>query len=231
MPTTEVHEDAHAELHNTLIIKFMAMNLCSAAFARKGTSMRPNTPMMHKLVATYGGKHITVYSVPAGTKLPNDLTLIHEERDHYSLQPAQEMTLKFIDKEETQGWRLSALLPNGREFYYLQREATDVQTALGEILNHHRRRNSYTDKEADQSCRPVHLPAGHSNHWPSVVVESAYSESQSKLANDARWWLNASEGELKTAITFMVTGILPPGGAYQTTDQTTVYFPGMLVNC
>jgi hypothetical protein len=37
------------------------------------------------------------------------------------------------------------------------------------------------------------------------VIRSAYSESQSKLASDI-----ASEGELKTAITFMVTGILPP---------------------
>lgn len=59
-------------------------------------------------------------------------------------------------------------------------------------------------KKPDQSYRPVNLPAGHSNRFPSVVIESAWSERQSKLADDARWWLNASQGELKTAITISV---------------------------
>lgn len=29
----------------------------------------------------------------AGTELPEDLMLVHERTDHYSLQPAKEMTL------------------------------------------------------------------------------------------------------------------------------------------
>ncbi|GFF33958.1 hypothetical protein IFM51744_02288 [Aspergillus udagawae] len=59
-------------------------------------------------------------------------------------------------------------------------------------------------KKHDQSYKPVNMPAGYSGHWPSVVIEVAFSESQSKLANDARWWLNASGGELKTVITIAV---------------------------
>ncbi|GFF36301.1 hypothetical protein IFM58399_04505 [Aspergillus lentulus] len=59
-------------------------------------------------------------------------------------------------------------------------------------------------KKPDQSYKPVEFPADYSGHWPSMVIETAFSESQSKLANDARWWLNASGGELKTVITIAV---------------------------
>jgi hypothetical protein len=59
-------------------------------------------------------------------------------------------------------------------------------------------------KKPDQSYKPVQFPAGYSGHWPSMVIETAFSESQSKLANDARWWLNASGRELKTVITIAV---------------------------
>ncbi|KAF7171093.1 hypothetical protein CNMCM5623_003549 [Aspergillus felis] len=104
MPATEVHEEAHAELNNTLIIKLVNMNVRS------------------QLRSLVGADVVT----PTRTKKP------------------------------------------------------------------------------DQSYKPVNLPAGHSNIWPSLVIESAFSESQSKLANDARWWLNASGGELKTVITIAV---------------------------
>ncbi|GFF65121.1 hypothetical protein IFM62136_06194 [Aspergillus lentulus] len=59
-------------------------------------------------------------------------------------------------------------------------------------------------KKPDQSYKPVKFPADYSGHWPSMVIETAFSKSQSKLANDARWWLNASGGELKTVITIAV---------------------------
>jgi hypothetical protein len=55
-------------------------------------------------------------------------------------------------------------------------------------------------KRPDLSYLPEQLPAGRPDHWPSVVGECAYSESQSKLASDARWWLNASSGEVKTVL-------------------------------
>lgn len=59
-------------------------------------------------------------------------------------------------------------------------------------------------KEPDQSYKPMNFPAGYSSHWPSMVIETAFSESQSTPANDARWWLNASGGELKIVITIAV---------------------------
>ncbi|KAF4154112.1 hypothetical protein CNMCM8927_001751 [Aspergillus lentulus] len=59
-------------------------------------------------------------------------------------------------------------------------------------------------KKPHQSYKPVKFPADYSGRWPSMVIETAFSESQSKLANDARWWLNASGGELKTVITIAV---------------------------
>ena len=59
-------------------------------------------------------------------------------------------------------------------------------------------------KKADSSYRPKILPPGRSDHWPTVVVESALSESRSKLAADARWWLSESAGDVKAALTIAV---------------------------
>jgi hypothetical protein len=59
-------------------------------------------------------------------------------------------------------------------------------------------------KRPDLSYLPEQLPAGRPHHWSSVVGECAYSESQSKLASDARWWLNAPSGEVKTVLAITV---------------------------
>jgi len=42
-----------------------------------------------------------VYAIPEGTLLPDDLILVHEHTDHYSLQPAVEMDLKDLNKKIT----------------------------------------------------------------------------------------------------------------------------------
>lgn len=53
-------------------------------------------------------------------------------------------------------------------------------------------------KKADQSYRPKPLPSNRSGYWYSVLIESAYSEKGSKLADNARWWLIESAGDVKT---------------------------------
>lgn len=42
-------------------------------------------------------------------------------------------------------------------------------------------------KEPDQAWRPQRLPSNHSRDWPSVVMEIAYSEIESKLGSDVRF--------------------------------------------
>ncbi|KAL8909114.1 MAG: hypothetical protein Q9171_005180 [Xanthocarpia ochracea] len=59
-----------------------------------GASMRPNTAAQKRLVTIFDRSNAVVYSVPAGTKLPGDLLMVHEFRDHYSLQAATEMTVE-----------------------------------------------------------------------------------------------------------------------------------------
>ncbi|PKX95868.1 uncharacterized protein P174DRAFT_430188 [Aspergillus novofumigatus IBT 16806] len=61
-------------------------------------------------------------------------------------------------------------------------------------------------KKADQTYRPIVLPQPRSDHWPTVVIQCAYSYSQpgSKLADDARWWLLEAGGDVKTALTIFV---------------------------
>ncbi|KAJ5238276.1 hypothetical protein N7468_002895 [Penicillium chermesinum] len=78
-----------------------------------GASMRPNSAGQQNLVRTFRGSTIYVYAVPAGsfppilkslvqnlsehfigTTLPDDLILVHEFGDHYSLQARKEMTVE-----------------------------------------------------------------------------------------------------------------------------------------
>ncbi|KAL4735574.1 hypothetical protein BDV11DRAFT_195655 [Aspergillus similis] len=52
-------------------------------------------------------------------------------------------------------------------------------------------------KEPDKAWKPKNLPRGRSLDWPSAVLEIAYSATKVKLQTDVRYWLRASEGDVK----------------------------------
>ncbi|KAL3459765.1 hypothetical protein BJX64DRAFT_278988 [Aspergillus heterothallicus] len=56
-------------------------------------------------------------------------------------------------------------------------------------------------KEPDNAWKPTSLPRGRSEDWPTVVLEVAYSETQSKLRSDVRYWLREPEEQVKTVLT------------------------------
>ncbi|KAF3483307.1 uncharacterized protein GIQ15_02631 [Arthroderma uncinatum] len=58
-------------------------------------------------------------------------------------------------------------------------------------------------KEPDGSFGPVH------KHWPTVVIESGLSESETKLANDARGWLEAPGSETQIVLTINIDRTSP----------------------
>ena len=60
------------------------------------------------------------------------------------------------------------------------------------------------NKAADEAWRPIRLPPGRSRAWPAVVLEVALSEKQAKLRSDVRYWLRASEGDVKSVITLSI---------------------------
>ncbi|QPH03919.1 hypothetical protein C2857_000366 [Epichloe festucae Fl1] len=67
------------------MIQAKALHPCSYQ-APNSASMRPNSPYQQHLVARlFKGQDVMVYAVPPGTPLPNDLLLVHERSDHYSL--------------------------------------------------------------------------------------------------------------------------------------------------
>ncbi|CAL5868517.1 uncharacterized protein PFLUO_LOCUS2743 [Penicillium psychrofluorescens] len=55
-------------------------------------------------------------------------------------------------------------------------------------------------KEPDKSYLPETLPAGRTDHFPSFIVETGFSESRSKLRSDASLWLTESNGAVKIAL-------------------------------
>ncbi|KAJ6112076.1 hypothetical protein N7523_008137 [Penicillium sp. IBT 18751x] len=59
-------------------------------------------------------------------------------------------------------------------------------------------------KQPDCQFQPKRLPRARTNQWPTVVVETAFSESPSKLMSDARFWLRQSNGEVQVVITIKI---------------------------
>ncbi|KAL3471245.1 hypothetical protein BJX99DRAFT_237884 [Aspergillus californicus] len=60
-------------------------------------------------------------------------------------------------------------------------------------------------KEADKAWIPVQIPAGRNRHWPSAVLEVAFSETQSKLQSDIRYWQRASAGEVRIVFALRIS--------------------------
>jgi hypothetical protein len=46
-------------------------------------------------------------------------------------------------------------------------------------------------KQPDMAWQPMRIDPSRDNHWPSMVLEVALSESQAKLQSDIRWWFLA----------------------------------------
>lgn len=59
-------------------------------------------------------------------------------------------------------------------------------------------------KEADGSWAPYRPPRGHPKKMPTVVLEVALSEPQSKLSSDVRFWLNQTNGNVKVVLTLTI---------------------------
>ncbi|KAJ5081505.1 hypothetical protein NUU61_009769 [Penicillium alfredii] len=66
------------------------------------------------------------------------------------------------------------------------------------------RAQSGAGKQADSSFAPDQLPQGRTDYWPTLVVETGFSESSSKLFSDVRWWLNESGGDVKMVLTIEI---------------------------
>ncbi|KAJ5724005.1 hypothetical protein N7488_002040 [Penicillium malachiteum] len=75
-----------------------------------GASIRPNGAGQQRIVHSYTGPNISIYSIPAGVPLPSDLIIVHEFGDHYSLQPRREMTVEGNTKHglRYKGWWLTS---------------------------------------------------------------------------------------------------------------------------
>ena len=91
----KLHEDG--KIHPTIGVKFTLPN---------GASCRPAGQTLTKIISRFNGNCIFV--IPKGTPLPEELILIHEHTDHYSIQTAvncsenelNERLSKFFEKME-----------------------------------------------------------------------------------------------------------------------------------
>ncbi|KAI0416977.1 hypothetical protein F5X98DRAFT_375358 [Xylaria grammica] len=78
-----------------------ALNL-QTYVAPNGASMRPNSPYQQLLVSSsFRGPEVIIYAIAQGTQLPDDLLLVHERTDHYSLQPGVPMSVDDLNRRIT----------------------------------------------------------------------------------------------------------------------------------
>lgn len=64
-------------------------------------------------------------------------------------------------------------------------------------------------KQPDAQFLPKRLPRARTKKWPTLVVESGFSESPSKLMSDARFWLTQFNGEVQVVITIKISRSMP----------------------
>jgi hypothetical protein len=69
-----------------------------------------------------------------------------------------------------------------------------ARTAMADITSSNR------TKRSDQAYAPKYLPEGRDEKWPTVVIETGYTESMAKLERDVRWWLIESSGDVRLAV-------------------------------
>ena len=51
-------------------------------------------PKLQEIVRTFDGRNPLVFRIPKGVHLPDDLCILHEHTDHYSLQCTKPMSLQ-----------------------------------------------------------------------------------------------------------------------------------------
>lgn len=64
---------------------------------------------------------------------------------------------------------------------------------------------TFDHKEADQSYFPSQKRSGKTGDWPTITLETGWSESHKKLREDAEKWLTDSNGDVKAVITVKVS--------------------------
>ncbi|EEU34662.1 uncharacterized protein NECHADRAFT_34809 [Fusarium vanettenii 77-13-4] len=108
----------------------------SSYIAPNGASLRPNSQYQQSLVSwRFRGNDTIVYSVPEGTTLPDNLLLVHERSDHYSLQPAMAMTTKLLhldlNTKITQFLMNNAMVFAREEWLEVYPKATETSESKG----------------------------------------------------------------------------------------------------
>ncbi|RHZ48886.1 uncharacterized protein CDV56_105109 [Aspergillus thermomutatus] len=96
-------------------------------------------------------------------------------------------------------------------FNYILKEAVDrmgLSTAL-KCFSGIAIKGDDRAKLPDNGWGPKHPPAGRSRKWPTVMLEVGVSQRKSKLEEDARFWLEESEGDVKISLAISVNRRIP----------------------
>lgn len=100
--------------------------------------------------------------------------------------------------------KLPTALHEGGSWYFT-REILEATNAMGlkrdlKLLGSATVTEQGVSKEPDSSFRPSNLPVGRDIKWPSVVMETGYSEALNRLHADAQLWISRSRGQVTAVV-------------------------------
>ncbi|KAI0972089.1 hypothetical protein F4678DRAFT_68024 [Xylaria arbuscula] len=100
--------------------------------APNGASLRPNSPYQQSLVSSrFRGSDVIIYGIAKETQLPEDLLLVHERSDHYSLQPGVSMSTEELNSKITEFMWKSARMYTREQWLEAFPEATEESNFHG----------------------------------------------------------------------------------------------------
>eukprot|EP01117_Protostelium_nocturnum_P016258 TRINITY_DN6393_c0_g1_i2.p1 TRINITY_DN6393_c0_g1~~TRINITY_DN6393_c0_g1_i2.p1 ORF type:complete len:220 (-),score=64.40 TRINITY_DN6393_c0_g1_i2:152-811(-) len=79
-----------------------------------GASARPNSIITHFVLSQY--EKAKIYRISKGTKLPEELVLVHEHSNHHSFQPSKPMNLSQFNDSLTHFFKSSGELMTKKQF-------------------------------------------------------------------------------------------------------------------
>ena len=113
-------ESYDLKLHNGLVLPMTG----DTFHTPNGMSLRPNSDTMVRILNQFRGD-VNVYSILQGTILPDDLVVIHEHTDHYSMQTTVPVSLPDLNAKMTE--LLSKCMCVTREEFLARLEDLDDQ--------------------------------------------------------------------------------------------------------
>ncbi|KAL2173072.1 uncharacterized protein P884DRAFT_273585 [Thermothelomyces heterothallicus CBS 202.75] len=188
--------------YDILTAQGIAQPIASVTYERpNGASMKPLSAGWFQLVQKFKGSKVVVFEIP---EVPEDLILIHEHSDHYSLQPRVSMPLDDLNK------KIDAFLKKHAKAYDREKWLAKYQKAVGAQASSSSSagQSSHTQGQVDwiwdaEYQRYYYVDANGQSHWAPASTQggtadrpgSSHSTSSAKKGQQGEQGQQGGKGQ------------------------------------